>query len=708
MSIKNQVDELSSITEGYIKKLNVQYSTHVQWLSEFTIKSKKELAKPSLNNLMATPSGNKEKTHTRSSTTRVKSRRDSKRKKKKDSEVLSTPSNVSFTKENETPNTIKIIGKSTNEIKSSVEDEDEEIERIREQEREEEIERLRYEMNKRREEEEEELRQEELRQEEERKYLQFLEKERERKEKERIEQERKEEEKRLFFEQLRLEQEEKERQEEEERRRIQKEKEEERRRIKIEREREEERKRIQKEEEEERIRQFLLDKKRKEEEEKERRRIYLYKKEQERMEEERIKKEEEFYRLEKERKYQDELIKKEEERRIQKNENERFHLKKNLGTPSIYPDLPSSSNGGEIWSLDQSFNNDFQNNSNIYLTPDKSNISKQMERIKSKSPNPVLTNSLMNELKSKQKEEENVKDTPPSFIDDEVQKYLQVEIPEFKDIYKQNEQEDRFSTTSSIISISTTGSSPCNSHKNSTSPPLKKSMKYPNVKKIDALEKAERERIREEEKQRVIAERKKKTQLIIEQKKKEKKLKEENEKMMKREEEKKKQTALRDQLNQLKGNTSTNNSNLNTSNLSSTSSKINKMKKMGPPPVSKIKSEEEILSSYKLSDISYKSESEDEEEEMRRRAKKKIPIWAQGKALGELVERTRKIDPNLIFGDFTTLNISDIWKYETGISFRSRSSSGNWDKDHFTKKEESEYRKKMGYHHYHEINYYKK
>jgi hypothetical protein len=670
MSIQQQTDEMRSLTNSYIKKLDVQYSIHSQWLSEFTKKSKKELSKTSLFEQLMTPSS-KDKQTTRSSTTRIKSRRDSKKKRQKD--VVDTPSSsYNLSTPQETPDSKHVTEK------MYIDEEEEEIERIRELEREEEIERLRYEMERRRIEQEEEELQEQMRLEEERKYEEFLARETERKTRERLEFEKKEEE-RKQMELLRIQEER--RQEEHRLRRI-----EEERQLK---------------ELQERRRLYLLEKERRriqeEKEKEERRRI------QEEMERERIQEERRRIQEEKEEEERQERFRQEEI--LKKNQMERENLKK-LGTPMIYPDLPMTepeeeeeedgftSNNVHTWNLDNSFN---ERESKNYLTPNgtvKSSIQKQMDRIKSKSP----YNSIMNELKSEMKTPK--KETTPTFLNGEVQKYLQSEIPDIKDIYP----DSRYSTTSTIVSISTNGSPDSHHSRDSSSPKMQSSKP-----KLKVLEQAEREKLKEEKRQLEKAEKRKE----IEQRKKEakekklkeemdKKLKEEQEKKIEKELEKKRQLHMRDQLNQLKQSSTT--STLNTSNLSTNSNKSttsvlkpsNSVNATQSKTLLKMKPPKEE-SSYKLSDTSYKSESEDEDEEAKRRAKKKIPNWAQGKRLNDLVERTRQIDPNLIFDDFTNLNIKDIWKYETGVSFRPRSSSGNWTKDHFTLKEEEDYKKKMGY-----------
>jgi hypothetical protein len=435
--------------------------------------------------------------------------------------------------------------------------------------------------------------------------------------------------------------------------------------------------------------------------EKERRRIQEEKErilEQQRMEQRILEQKEE------ERK---ERLRQEEEEIHRKNLMERENLKK-MGT-MIYPDLPMSimeeeddgfsSHSKDTWNLDNSFNErELERESKNYLTPNgtvKSSIQKQMDRIKSKSP----YSSIMNELKSEMKTPK--KENTPTFLNGEVQKYLQSEIPDIKDIYP----DSRYSTTSTIVSISTNGS-PDSNHSRDSSSPKMQSLKP----KLKVLEQAEREKLKEEKRQLEKAEKRKE----IEQRKKEakdkkmkeemeKKLKEEQDKKMERELEKKRQLHMRDQLNQLKQ--SSTSSTLNTSTSSNLSTNSNKSSVLKPSNSSNATQSKTLLkmkppkeeTSYKLSDTSYKSESEDEDEEAKRRAKKKIPNWAQGKRLNDLVERTRQIDPNLIFDDFTNLNIKDIWKYETGVSFRPRSSSGNWTKDHFTLKEEEDYKKKMGY-----------
>jgi hypothetical protein len=98
---------------------------------------------------------------------------------------------------------------------------------------------------------------------------------------------------------------------------------------------------------------------------------------------------------------------------------------------------------------------------------------------------------------------------------------------------------------------------------------------------------------------------------------------------------------------------------------------------------------------YRLSTNSYCSE--DEEQERKRRQNKKIPAWATGTQLRELILRTSQLDPDLIFAPVKTCDLDEIFGTVVGSRERKRTSSRNWSNDEFTLEEELAYKKSMGF-----------
>lgn len=103
-----------------------------------------------------------------------------------------------------------------------------------------------------------------------------------------------------------------------------------------------------------------------------------------------------------------------------------------------------------------------------------------------------------------------------------------------------------------------------------------------------------------------------------------------------------------------------------------------------PPPPSE---------SIELPDI--QSEYSDSDDEDRKRTYT-LPEWAQSPELRQTLEQQSHIDPDTIFGPIGPLRMEEIFRTRQS-RFRSRTSSGIWDRDAVTAAETEDYAQRMGY-----------
>ena len=93
----------------------------------------------------------------------------------------------------------------------------------------------------------------------------------------------------------------------------------------------------------------------------------------------------------------------------------------------------------------------------------------------------------------------------------------------------------------------------------------------------------------------------------------------------------------------------------------------------------------------------YRSDSEESDDECR--PAKPVPQWAKSKNLGKQLQAQMSADPDEIFNaKQTTCSLDDVFKTSNPKPcFKRRGSSGNWNEDRVTWKEEWFYKKAMGY-----------
>ena len=103
-----------------------------------------------------------------------------------------------------------------------------------------------------------------------------------------------------------------------------------------------------------------------------------------------------------------------------------------------------------------------------------------------------------------------------------------------------------------------------------------------------------------------------------------------------------------------------------------------------PPPASE---------SIELPDI--RSEYSDSDDEDRKRSYT-LPEWAQSPELRQTLEQQSTIDPDTIFGPIGPLRLEEIFRTRQS-RFRSRTSSGIWDRDAVTAAETEDYAQRMGF-----------
>ncbi|QDZ19905.1 hypothetical protein HOP50_03g24220 [Chloropicon primus] len=113
------------------------------------------------------------------------------------------------------------------------------------------------------------------------------------------------------------------------------------------------------------------------------------------------------------------------------------------------------------------------------------------------------------------------------------------------------------------------------------------------------------------------------------------------------------------------------------------------------PVLNTQKPKEQGIQSYQMTP--YRSDSEESDDEFR--PAKPVPQWAKSKNLGKQLQAQMGSDPDEIFNaKQTTCSLDDVFKTDKPKPcFKRRGSSGNWNTDMLTWKEEWFYKKAMGY-----------
>ncbi|KAI9634838.1 inner centromere protein, partial [Dioszegia hungarica] len=74
----------------------------------------------------------------------------------------------------------------------------------------------------------------------------------------------------------------------------------------------------------------------------------------------------------------------------------------------------------------------------------------------------------------------------------------------------------------------------------------------------------------------------------------------------------------------------------------------------------------------------------------------KRPQWAESPELRAALAAQASKNPDELFGPIRPLSMEELFKAQKG-KFRSRTSSGNWQRDGLKKEEEEEYARRMGF-----------
>ena len=88
------------------------------------------------------------------------------------------------------------------------------------------------------------------------------------------------------------------------------------------------------------------------------------------------------------------------------------------------------------------------------------------------------------------------------------------------------------------------------------------------------------------------------------------------------------------------------------------------------------------------------------EEDAEERPRKPVPAWARSEALGPVLQAQIRTDPDTIFGNPSkTCDLADVFGCVGSDKrpFSRRGSSGRWDEDAVTRREEEAFRRRMGY-----------
>jgi len=124
--------------------------------------------------------------------------------------------------------------------------------------------------------------------------------------------------------------------------------------------------------------------------------------------------------------------------------------------------------------------------------------------------------------------------------------------------------------------------------------------------------------------------------------------------------------------------------------------------KYGSSASKQFKASPRPLETYEISDRE-DSDSDDSETE-NKKAKKNIPSWATREKLLPALQAQynghiegQRIDPDLIFTEVESCNLEAIFGNKMSSKYRTRTSSGNWSRDHVTAAEKLVYKREMGF-----------
>ena len=110
------------------------------------------------------------------------------------------------------------------------------------------------------------------------------------------------------------------------------------------------------------------------------------------------------------------------------------------------------------------------------------------------------------------------------------------------------------------------------------------------------------------------------------------------------------------------------------------------------------------MDTYEISDREDSETDDSDSEAENDKEKKKIPTWALRANLYPALEEqyngrigSRRVDPDDIFPEVQSCDLEAIFGSKKAKAYRSRASSGNWEKDKVTAAEKLVYKREMGF-----------
>ena len=110
------------------------------------------------------------------------------------------------------------------------------------------------------------------------------------------------------------------------------------------------------------------------------------------------------------------------------------------------------------------------------------------------------------------------------------------------------------------------------------------------------------------------------------------------------------------------------------------------------------------MDTYEISDREDSETDDSDSEAENDKVKKKIPTWALRANLYPALEEqyngrigSRRVDPDDIFPEVQSCDLEAIFGSKKAKAYRSRASSGNWEKDKVTAAEKLVYKREMGF-----------
>ena len=107
--------------------------------------------------------------------------------------------------------------------------------------------------------------------------------------------------------------------------------------------------------------------------------------------------------------------------------------------------------------------------------------------------------------------------------------------------------------------------------------------------------------------------------------------------------------------------------------------------------------EEVMIPEILTDDESSDDDNAEQQQKQYENNKFNVPEWARSPNLKQTLRNQTKVNPDTIFGSFSTLRLEDIFQGSSLKRFRVRSSSANWSKDELTQSETKRYDNYMGY-----------